>query len=471
MINKKFYLQKLKLSHLLYSVIAFGYIYNFLLMWYYSIDIPWWDEWMLLVQNWGTSIDKASFTEIITRPLWDSRILFTYMAIWISAYFDGWNSTHIEIFNYLLYGLILIFLMCFSQDLFRRTKSYISLISIFLLITPFFWETHGWHQQNHAHITTLLSFILAHILFQKNISSRAFVTAFFLIIVLVVSWGKGIVCSLVISFYHLIMKIILFKKRKIESIQLLKPLGLVVASVIASLIARGTFILDPLPKIDFLAKLSEYDKILKYFLVNCSIITGYHGSSVLGFLISLTIVFFPLGFFFYNTVVKKKNPDYFEWKILSLITAWILTLFGTALVRSYLPLRSAQCSRYAFSAMFVFPFIVAWYRYITYKSSLKIVRCIPYIILIISLFFFWKTTGFKENYSFYHDRKKEGILCIQKALYEKKTKFQCSSIAFIKDLKPAWENASKMNLTFVEKIKNTSKNNHSWLYNKINNSF
>lgn len=191
----------------------------------------------------------------------------------MSAYYDGWNSTHLEIFNYFLFGLILVFLMYISRQFFKKNKSHIGTISILMLVTPLFWETHGWHQQNHIHITTLLSFLLVQLLFHSNLRSYIFPLTIILLFLLTGSWGKGIVSALTIVFFWVMMNLFLLRKNKISVTYFSKVIGVFFFACLFSLMARGYLILESLPRIDLLNKISDYNiyfKILYYKLQHYS---------------------------------------------------------------------------------------------------------------------------------------------------------------------------------------------------------
>ena len=88
-------------TRLLAYLFWIAFFAHFAYVWYIQVDIPYWDEWYLLMS--AHSLKDMSLPEFIFTPFLESRISLTYLQVWIFEKMFAWNISYHGIFNFLVF--------------------------------------------------------------------------------------------------------------------------------------------------------------------------------------------------------------------------------------------------------------------------------------------------------------------------------------------------------------------------------
>lgn len=115
----------------------------------YGIDVPFWDQWefVLLLKKYKTGV--LSFPDIWAQHN-EHRILFPKLIMLALAAATGWDIRYELYANFVLAGLIFIFLnLLFRKEAGGRCKPWFSVVAAFLVFSPVQQEnwTWGWQIQ------------------------------------------------------------------------------------------------------------------------------------------------------------------------------------------------------------------------------------------------------------------------------------------------------------------------------------
>ena len=441
-------------------VLCFWLIYlgHFLYVWYISVDLPYWDEWYILTDE--HSLLELKPVEFIFKPLFESRISWTYLQVYIFNELFSWNVIYQTLFNFLLFGLIIyvIIKILHSMNIVGKSWLYVFCIPI---LTPFFWEAHGWSQQSHTHFTVLFSYLLAFTLFFKKKDAGTTAAILIILPLLVFSWGRGAASALAIMLTWLMCVGFrslagFYRARQAQS---LFPdtslLAIVSVSTISLLVYFGILVLDPLP---INAKISEkiFDaKFYNYMILVNSLTFGYADHSLFNGVVAMLFFLFPPLASLIRVKGRLDSLERFEWFAISLLFAWLLSSAAIALARSDLPLGTAKSSRYAFAMGLILPVILCYYVYLL--KTVKITKA--WLVLAVAACLTYTAIGYlsslrtSDYHHFYYIRKLTGENCIRHHFEQGLTRqFQCPTISFLKDMRPALVQAQDLNLSFINKL-------------------
>ncbi len=453
----KVYTTKVKyiLPKVLPMLFWFLYLIHFAYVWYIQVDIPYWDEWYLLMN--GHNLNDLSLADFIFTPLLESRISLTYFQVWLFEKLFHWNLSYQGISNFLVFGGILLMMIKILKAHTNTPTSFIYLVMLPLL-TPLSWEAHGWAQQSHTHYSVFFAILLSYYSFIKKDSLKNYVIISCIYPLLIFTWGRGFASGIGIFFCYFLSSITLFFHRKPGKEYLLGNSLVIISFVLSCLFYTGSIILDPLNvNKSGLALLLNLD-FYKYFLYVSSFIFGWTSKSIALGLISILFTLYPI-----LLTLKKRNfnlskIDSFEWFCASLIITWILSTGAIAFARTgVVPLGTAKSSRYAFATIFVFPIISVYYYYHIQTLSNMLTKYLGYSLILFSSLGFFSSLKSSNYEDFYYKRKMAGAACISHYIHtlEAHTKpLKCPTVSPHPDLRQAIDSAKKLNLSFIKKIEN-----------------
>lgn len=452
--KKRSILFRAVISFLLLLYLAHGF-----LIWSYAINIPYWDEWLFITPGRYGNLATSSFLEFTFSPLWESRISWTMLEIWFLSKADGWNFIHMTLLNYLIFGgiIVLIFnmLKCYLPD----RSPYIPALLILPLLTPWFWEGHGWAIQSHVHFSTLFFMLTIHTAFdpQQRNSRVLSATAFGLLGIF--AWGRGAVCiGTALIFWNawkiLRLNQILKEKKPNYRRELMQWFGFSSALILA----LALYFLGPGSAFQLGWKstiTSPFSKSFwSYFLVNTTTMFGLMTPSIAMGIFCFMLILSPLIITLLRARGRLSAISTNEWRIVTIICGALVAMAALTGARGNLPIETASSPRYSFANGLIFPFVVALLLQ-NYSNSLRLsfVKECSIAAVLMTLILGYASTVDKNSYrDFYWQRKMEGFNCLTQLVKTNSPgEWRCESLYF-GDLKPAWEAAQALKLSFTEDV-------------------
>lgn len=441
------------MNRVLLLILTAIYVLHGLLVWFYAIDIPYWDEWLFITPDRLGNLGNSTPFEFVLAPLWESRISWTMLQIWILSKLDGWNFIHVTLINYIMFGGTLALIHGLLKRYSPKNTSYIQYLLILPLLTPWFWEGHGWSIQSHVHISTFLFLLTVHFGFhpQQSSSKIGFATVTGMLGIL--SWGRGAIFISVFLIIWGLWKTVRFFLSSSPKRELIQYLLVFVALTLClgfnffgpfgtgqQLAASEGGVITPLDK-----------RFWPYFVLNTVTMFGFNHASIPLGLACVTGIFTPVILLFYKNRrnLAKIAPD--DWRLLTIVLGATAAMAALAGARAHLPLETALSSRYSFANGLLLPFVFV--LFLRQCNMRALGDRTGVWIGFIFVFFGYSTTFLTHGYeSFYWNRKVDGYYCLSHlVLTDTPGPWRCDSIAF-SDIKPAWSVAKNLELSFTRKI-------------------
>lgn len=441
------------------------YLIHFAVVWYMQVDIPYWDEWYLLLPIHG--IDRMSFFNFITDPLMDSRLTLTYAQIWLFDLFTNWNLIYVGIFNYLLFGGILLLLSSSIRKVLSPKSHFLIPLILIPTLSPLSWEAHGWSQQSHTHFSVFFALLIAHLSFFTRLNIRSAILLSVSYLLLVFTWGRGLAAApiLLISWlaYHSLSKLMGKTSLSLKRSSLI--LFISTSCIISMLAYLGVIFFNPLPIKSSIHMIFQ-ESFWLYFLQLIGFTFAWTKLDLIYGFISLLLIIAPVLISLGSVRFRPHKLSKRELYLITVILTWLGCTAAIALARSgQFPMHTAKSSRYAFPTLFLFPVVASYYLYLAQRARApKILGILTFLMFGFAISGNQSTLNSANYENFYYKRKMAGGECIKNYLngHEVNKPLMCPSISPNPDLRPAVKAALRRNSSFVTKLQQNKPLNTSF---------
>lgn len=180
----------------IWTILIALYLYQFILIYKYSIDIPFKDEWVYLKPGHPLCLpEKFSITWLLTR-ISEHHIVATNLLTWFNFKLFGLNYYLQKIINYLLFGFLLSTILLFKNRVIGRDNFRMFPAFLFFLLSPIGVENHSWAFQSQIHLV-LLFFMLMLILMSDRPSTTGNTVIFSILAIMAIySFAAGVILVL-----------------------------------------------------------------------------------------------------------------------------------------------------------------------------------------------------------------------------------------------------------------------------------
>jgi hypothetical protein len=170
------------------------YFFNAYAIYKYSVNVPYWDDWaMFSGDNHPASIDLTWLNALHN----EHRIATYKFMVWLQFQINGWNYTLNLLFNLVVFGLLLAYLVRVAH----KTTPYLPLWVFFgfiiFLLSPINWFSHFSAMQLAFHLYLLFFFIACDCLFDDRQRFRELLIGCLAMVLCIYSTAGGVVTSLV----------------------------------------------------------------------------------------------------------------------------------------------------------------------------------------------------------------------------------------------------------------------------------
>lgn len=376
--------------------------YQFSLIYRYSVDVPYFDEWVYFKS--GALINGLNLKWLFSFHF-EHRIVFTYLLAWLNLKLFHLNFVVQTIFNFFIFiGLLLLFYQFLRKYFTKEGSLFLPAFMIFLL-SPLNWENHIWGFQSQIHLGLLFSIIALQFAFDlKKLLRATFIFTVFTLFA-IYSFSSGLVLALVCLIIRSIYLGISIKDKLIGSVAgyISIATGWVLVGVGVGFWFKGYFepgrgallkimgepgnyyygYLDPgtLP-----LTLPSQKEFWVFFMNVLSLGFGFESENVVPGVVILFITIAPT--IMLLTDCKRRSEAY-TWQLIAIITFLILTLAAISMGRAGYSL--SKHSRYAEFGMFLIPAVsAAWW---------VVLRSARGKILFLSVFWIACFVSFADHWS------------------------------------------------------------------------
>lgn len=422
-------------------LLILGFTYHWFTIWYHAIDLPYWDEWETLSNPTALKLTAHPWSEFLFKPYMENRIFFDHIATIFLYSLNGWNLIGHIFINYLTYGLLLWVTLKTLQRISPMTPNWVWAGFMLFLLTPLYWETHGWARQGTSHGSLLFSLLAFNLLFHPNPTAKKIGLSLIPAALAVFSGLLGAAFIVVATGVVLLSQF----QKSLRSPRYLIWMGGV--GLIMLLHLTGV-LFEPLGGNTGGAITLPYTvKFWRYFLSLPPIVFGFFTHNLLLEGLALFFTIAP------SIGLLKRHWGKFNTTHLLLATVLLSFLAGMAsntAGRAVLYLWG-HTSRYAFFFGQMLPFIVAsWWLYL--KDDVRLKPTLAAIWLLCAIGYVGTFKHTHHYRTFYFARQSAGAECLAQ-YYANTNPGECPT-TYPVNLSDFADNAKKYNVSFYQKLKN-----------------
>lgn len=357
------------------------YCYQFYLIWRYSIDVPWEDEWSYFEPN---ALPRGfTWQWLVEFHNTDHRIVLTKLMAWLNFKLFDLNFAVQRIVNYIIFGFLLIAVNRFKDGVTGENRFILFPAYMVFLVSQIAYENHVWAFQSQIHFALLFAVIMIHYAYDTNLAIKSTVLFSLAALLAVYSFAAGVVFAVIVLFcrtLYVIAGIVSGRFVRNKAIQ---------SIVISWVVIGGALILwfngykshENVSQTLFLFNQEFWD----YFFNLLSLGFGIEYMFIIPGILCLAIIMFPL-----VLLIKYDTRwDSATWKVLTAILMILAALAVISIGRS--SVYSPKTSRYAEIGFLLIPFVaLAWWL---------AVRVPVWRYVVLSLFWIFCCVNYADDWS------------------------------------------------------------------------
>lgn len=373
-------------------ILAALYLYQFVLISKYSVDIPFKDEWVYLKPGHPLCLPDSLNLHWLFSRISEHNIVTTNLLTWLNFKLFGLDFYKQKIFNYLLFSMLLLALVCLKNRLIGKGSFRLFPAFLFFLLSPIAVENHTWAFQSQIHLVLLFFVLLLTCLQGKRVTTVETVIFVTAAILTIYSFAAGIILVFICLIFRNLHIVDMIASDKIE-----RRAGLLNAAtstvIIGSIIAlwfTGYRKPDYIPPGVWPSEAAFWDYVFNML----SFGFGFDSQSLFPGIFILLLSILPLVIFLFD---KKKRLDPEVLSIAAAIIAILAVLASISFGRA--SLGGAKTSRYAEISFMLIPFVaMAWWVLLKNSAAKTIVLSLLWLACFCSFLDNWSPALYLEVY-------------------------------------------------------------------------
>ena len=419
-----------KLPLLCFVALYFGHMW---VIYQNSVNVPFWDEWVLLRPRGLPS----GLSWWVFEQANEHRIIPTNLLTLLLLYTTGWNHVVSMLVTYALYGVLLAALYVFARKTVPHLPAWVVFAFLAFLLSPINWENHFWGFESSYHFAMLFSLLAAYFLFAGPQTGKRLASGAALAVLATYSFFSGLAVVLVLVALFGLFKICRGGRR--EYLQL-AAVALPVLGLMSLYFINYRRVGHHPP-----AALPHTASFWKFFTNLVSWGFGFETDSVVLGAVCLLVVLAPLALEVWE---KGWRLPASSWAVYAFTLGVLCALAAISVGRANGSGR-AKISRYSDFAMMLVPCaVMVWAIFLKDRPAPR-----RYVLAALWVFCF---VGFSYKWLWFPiyreqaDRRREGIRCIQ-TYYASGGDAVCRTL-YTRPLAPMLEEGKRMNLSFYREL-------------------
>lgn len=364
------------------------YLYQLHVVHSFAVDVPYMDEW------------DTYFTEdgLLSGFSWQwlfgfhnqHRIVLTKFMTWLNLKFFGLDLLKQQLFNYLLYGALLVALARLKEKI---TPSSFTLFPLFLifLLSPINWENNSWGFQSQLHMALIFSVLALMHAYESGSPSRNIVCLILFALLSAYSFLAGVTFAFVYLVCYLIFIVSEIINGRIEAKKGITQI-LILSVVIGAGIAYW-FVGYVRPDYDPPLALPYSGIFWSYFLNVVSLAFGFARTAHLPGIICLVLVVTPL---ILLLVVKEHRSKPAARTIVTAILGVLAVLAVISMGRA--GISDPKSSRYSEIGMLLIPYTaISLWLVIPREKWRNLALTAFWCFCFAASFSGWSDNGYREQ--------------------------------------------------------------------------
>jgi len=366
------------------------YFYQFFLLWKYSVDIPFWEEWEFFEPF---ALPSGLTLHWLFHHLGSNQqiMVFTKLVAWLDYWLFNLDFVKIKLFNYLLFGGLLYAVIRFKIDLFGRGRFRVFPFFLLFLVSPIINEIHTASFLSGQAFMLLFFFGMLHFAINNEPSKRNAVITSILSLLAIYSLAAGMVIAMVT-----LICLTIFLGAKISSKQIDRPMGIQNILICWGIVLPGIllwFIGFNKPEGSQKWLLPLEPKYWGKFFNLLGFGFGFETENPLPGFACFMILMAPLAILLHRKAMRWQ-PE--TWKLIAAIFGIMAVLGQIAMGRGNMPY-SIIISRYALFAFLLIPFsAMAWWLAMEHGSRKACILTTLFCICFAAYLNNWDFTIYRD---------------------------------------------------------------------------
>jgi hypothetical protein len=183
------------LSRGCWLLVLSAYLTQFLAIWQYSVDIPFYEEWDFF-------LPKALQSGLTWDWLFDfsgyHRVVPTRLMAWVNLQLFGMDFRLQKMFNYLIFGGLLVTISRLKNRIIGKDDFVLFPLFMLFLLSPIAFENHSNSYQSQIHLVIILALLALFHIYADNLQTRSLGIFFFCLIAAINTFSAGMTISSVL---------------------------------------------------------------------------------------------------------------------------------------------------------------------------------------------------------------------------------------------------------------------------------
>jgi len=368
------------------------YLYQFVLIYKYSVDIPFKDEWVYLKPDHPLRLPESFNLVWLFARISEHNIVATNLLTWINYKTFGLDYYKQKIINYIIFGILLLLVIRLKNIVIGKNHFRLFPMFLLFLLSPIAVENHTWAFQSQIHL--VLIFFLLMLICLRNNSFEATTTLLFITasVMAIYSFAAGVILALVCLFFRdlQVIRVVAKDTRSGQKALLNAVFCTIVIGVVVALWFKGYKRPDHVPPGVWPNELAFWD----YFLNLLSFGFGFDTQNLLPGAFFLILALFPL-LAFLSDRKRRLEPDVIcvSAAMIAMIAVLMSISFGRASIGD------PKTSRYAEMSFMLVPlFAMAWWLLLKNSAAKNFFLSLIWISCFCSYLDNWSPALYRETY-------------------------------------------------------------------------
>ena len=375
------------LNRCVYVLAAMLFAVHFFFVAIYAVDVPYWDEWEMLVD--GGLQQRFDPVWLLARHN-EHRIVFTKLQIWLLYRINHWDVATQILMNFILFGGLLASVGWMMRRIDPTTPHPLIGVTMMLMMSAASFQNHAWAFQSQFHLFLLFHVLAVMLLMDDRRQGARLVCGLIGLVCCVYSFSAGVACSAVLAVLAVIFKWRCGRRTHA---------GLIIAVAVTAI---GLWFIGYDGAGGFALTWPHRWRFWEVLVNIVSLGFGYETISTGIGVLCLAAVLAPM-------VTRR-----ISWPAAALTLGLLAALASIAMGRSVIGVKAAkEASRYVGIAMLLIPFAVVQWR-LTLARQPMLRGVVIGGLLLLALIGNWNNWNFDEAYDHYAKRKMAGLRCVGK---------------------------------------------------------
>ena len=417
------------------------YIIHFWIILQNAVNVPYWDEWMILVPD---ALPAGFSLRWVLVQEAEHRLVLTKLLSWGLFYLNSHNHILSMAITYVMYGVLLTFIVVFARKMVPYLPLWGVLAFLVFLLTPINWENNFWGFQSTFRLSLLFTVLASYFLFSERQTMRHLALGTVMSVLATYSFFSGLIAVSILIALFACFKVTRAlrahgSQRRSEYLQ-------VIGVVTTVLVFIGLYFVDyHAARHHRRLVLPQEPGFWKFFTNLVSWGFGFETQSVVLGALCVLLVLAPIALHAWQ---KRLHVAASSWAIYAVSLSMMVVLASIASGRAEIS-PSAKISRYSDFAMMFVPFTAfGWAIFLKDRPNLR-----KYVL--VGLWFFC-CLGFSYKWRWYRvyaverASRQQGVQCI-KSYYQHGGQAFCPTL-YWEPIPGQLDEAKRLNLSFYRDI-------------------